>query len=184
MTQVTGLASCIGLASSKGNCLEKMERQAELLLSAAGQGWVERRRSSDRRRITVRTFFQSGFTPRRRGGRRAGEQHLPIDWHEPHLLFRAMTILLLSVADAFFTLTLMTIGATEANPFLAFILNDHPQLFAIVKMGLTGGGVLVLVAIARARIFNVVKVSTVLHWLLVGYAALIFYEWSLLRTHL
>jgi Domain of unknown function (DUF5658) len=158
------------------------DRRAGRSESAAAM--PERRARYDRRRITLRTFFQGGFTPRRRGGRRAGEQHLPIDWHEPHLLFLAVTILLLSVADAFLTLTLMTIGATEANPLLAFILDKHPKLFAGVKMVLTGGGVLVLVAVARTRVFNVLKVSTVMHWLLIGYAGLIFYEWSLLRTHL
>ena len=101
-----------------------------------------------------------------------------VDWHEPHLLFLALVILLLSVADAFLTLILLNHGATEANP--AFVLNRHPQLFAAVKMLFTGVGVLVLVAVARARVFSV-RVATVLHWLLVAYAALIFYEWSLLE---
>ncbi|HEX5049729.1 MAG TPA: DUF5658 family protein [Gammaproteobacteria bacterium] len=133
--------------------------------------------------MTWRTFLQGGFTPRRRGGRRAGEHDTPVDWHEPHLLFLSITILLLSVTDAFFTLTLLTRGATEANPFLAFILEAHPKLFAVVKMGFTGGGVLVLVAVARSRVFSLVRVSTIMHWLLLAYAALIFYEWSLLRTN-
>jgi hypothetical protein len=55
---------------------------------------------------------------------------LPIDWHEPYLLFLAMTILLLSVADAFLTITLIMGGAQEANPLLAFILDEHPEWFA------------------------------------------------------
>ena len=133
--------------------------------------------------MTWRTFLQGGFTPRRRGGRRAGEGDTPVDWHEPHLLFLSVTILLLSVADAFLTLTLLTLGATEANPFLAFILSEHPKIFALVKMGFTGGGVLVLVAVARSRVFSLVRVSTIMHWLLLAYAALIFYEWSLLHTN-
>ena len=107
---------------------------------------------------------------------------MPVDWHEPHLLFLAITILLLSVADAFLTLTLMTMGATEANPFLAYVLAEHPKAFAGIKMLLTGGGVLVLVAVARAKVFSVMRVSTVLHCLLACYAALIFYEWSMLNA--
>jgi hypothetical protein len=141
-----------------------------------------RARGGDRRRTTLRTFLQSGFTPRRRGGRRTDEQHLPIDWHEPYLLFLALTILLLNVADAFLTLTLLTVGAREANPIIAFVLEEHPKLFAITKVGLTSVGVLVLVAVARARIFNVMRVSSLLHAVLVGYAALIAYEWWLLRA--
>jgi hypothetical protein len=142
----------------------------------------ERRRGPDRRRTTLRTFVQSGFTPRRRGGRRADEQYLPIDWHEPHLLFLAVMILLLNVGDAFLTLTLISLGATEANPFLAFILDEHPQLFALIKMGFTGIGVLVLVAVARARLFRIMRGVNVLHAIFAGYAGLIFYEWWLLRA--
>ncbi len=124
---------------------------------------------------------KGGLTPRRRGGRRTGEHHLPIDWHEPYLLFLSVTILLLSVADAFLTLTLLTAGATEANPVMAFVLSNHPQLFALTKMAFTSIGVLVLVAVARARLFRVMKVGAVLQGLFVAYVALIAYEWWLLR---
>jgi hypothetical protein len=145
---------------------------------------VERRRA-DRRQLTLRSFLRGSITPRRRnGGRRAGDQHLPIDWHEPYLLFLAMTILLLSVADAFLTITLIMGGAQEANPLLAFILDEHPEWFAAVKMGLTGVGVLVLVAAARSRFLRIMRVASVLQGLFVVYVALIAYEWWLLRTFL
>ena len=134
--------------------------------------------------MTLWSFLRGGITPRRRNGRRAGEQHLPVDWHHPYLLFLSLMILLLSVADAFLTLTLIMGGATEANPFLAYILDDHPELFALVKMGLTGAGVLVLVAVARSKVFRIVRVDTVLQGLFVAYVALITYEWWLLRTFL
>ena len=143
--------------------------------------FAERRQGPDRRRTTLRSFLKGGFTPRRRGGRRAGEHHLPIDWHEPYLLFLSVTILLLSVVDAFLTLTLMTAGATEANPVMAFVLRQHPQLFALSKMAFTSIGVLVLVAVARARLFRVMRVGAVLQGLFVAYVALIAYEWWLLR---
>lgn len=142
----------------------------------------ERRGGEDRRRTTLRTFLQSGITPRRRGGRRADENHLPIDWHEPYLLFIAFTILALNVLDAFFTLTLLTAGAREANPVIEYVLEQHPKLFAITKMGLTGVGVLVLVAVARARLFNVMRVGSLLHAVFAGYVTLIAYEWWLLRA--
>jgi len=148
------------------------------------QVYVERRRGADRRQLTLRSFLRGSVTPRRRVGRRAGEHHLPIDWHEPYLLFLSLMILLLSVADAFLTLTLIMGGAHEANPLLAFILRAHPELFAVVKMGLTGTGVLVLVAMARSRFFRIVRVASILQGLFVGYVALIAYEWWLLRSFL
>jgi hypothetical protein len=153
---------------------------AHLLVTA---GSYERRtRGPDRRRVTLRSFLQGGITPRRRGGRRADEQHLPIDWHEPYLLFLAVMILLLSVADAFLTLTLIMGGAQEANPLLAFVLEEHPEFFAALKMGLTGSGVLVLVAVARTRLFRIMRVGVLLQGVFVAYVALITYEWWLLRT--
>jgi len=146
---------------------------------------VERRRGGDRRQLTLRSFLKGSITPRRRnGGRRAGDQHLPVDWHEPHLLFLAMTILLLSVADAFLTITLIMGGAQEANPLIAFILQEHPQWFAAVKMGLTGVGVVVLVPAARSKFLRIMRVGAVLQALFVVYVALIAYEWWLLRTFL
>ena len=143
--------------------------------------FVERRLDLDRRRTTLRSFLKGGFTPRRRNGRRVGEHHLPIDWHEPYLLFLSVTILLLSVVDAFLTVTLLTAGATEVNPIMAFVLNHNPHLFALSKMAFTSIGVLVLVAVARARLFRVMRVGAVLQGLFVGYVALIAYEWWLLR---
>jgi hypothetical protein len=142
---------------------------------AADQG-DERRQRPDRRRLTWRTFVQGSLTPRRRGNRRSAEGHSLIDWHEPHLLFLAIMILLLSVTDAFLTLTLLARGATEANPLLALVLEHFPQYFAAVKMSLTGIGIVVLVALARARVFRVVRISLIIHWCMLGYLALILYE--------
>ena len=109
---------------------------------------------------------------------------MPVDWHEPYLLFLSLTILLLSVADAFLTLTLIVGGAQEANPLLAYILRDSPEWFAAVKMGLTGAGVLVLVAMARFRVFRIMRVAFVLQGVFVVYVALIAYELRALRTFL
>lgn len=154
-----------------------MQRAHTALQAAA----CERRNCGDRRSLTMRTFFQGGLTPRRRGGRRQGEGHMLVDWHEPHLLLLSLMILLLSITDAFLTLTLMTHGATEANPLLAFVLLAAPELFAGVKLFLTGVGILVLVALARARVFRVIRVSAIMHSCLVLYLCLICYEWWLLR---
>jgi hypothetical protein len=143
---------------------------------------AERRSGHDRRALSMRTFLQGGLTPRRRSGRRASERHALIDWHEPHTLIAVLLILLLSLADAFLTLTLMTHGATEANPLLAYLLDSHPALFAGVKQVLTGVGLLVLVALGRMRVFRVIPVRVIMHLCLACYIALIGYEWSMLRA--
>jgi hypothetical protein len=181
----------LDLASPQRLAEQRKESRLDKSLDRAARGesrqdarLIERRSGSDRRHTSLRSFLKGGLTPRRRAGRRAGEHHLPTDWHEPYLLFLAITILLLSVADAFLTITLIMGGASEANPFLEFILEDHPKLFGALKMALTGTGVLVLVAVARTRLFRVMRAGFVLQGIFVAYVALIAYEWWLLRTFL
>ena len=142
---------------------------------------AERRQRVDRRRLSLWTFLQGSLTPRRRTNRRGGECEALVDWHEPHLLFLAIVILLLSVTDAFLTLTLIGNGAQEANPVMAYLLEQTPRLFATVKMALTGAGIVILVALARARVFKVIRISNIIHWFMLGYVALICYEAWLLR---
>ena len=153
-------------------------------MSPLGHVIPDRREGYDRRRLSWRSFIRGGVTPRRRTGRRDSEVHTFVDWHEPHLLFLSIMILLLSVIDALLTLTLLTRGAQEVNPLLAYVLENFPRLFAVVKMTLTGVGVLVLVAMARVKVFRVIRVSSVILWCLLVYMLLIGYEWWLLRQPL
>lgn len=152
-------------------------------IGAAGTvaGADERRARPDRRNLSWRTFVHGSLTPRRRNHRRGHESESLVDWHEPHLLFLAIMILLLSVTDAFLTLRLIDLGAHEANPVMSFVLERTPQLFALIKMALTGAGLVVLVALARARVFRVIRISNIIHWCMLGYVALIVYETFLLR---
>ena len=162
-----------------------MEREEQPdLLTPEWSPEAERRAGYDRRRLRLWTFVQGGVTPRRRGGRRAQEPYVFVDWHEPHLMFLALTILLLSMSDALLTITLMSKGAEEANPLLAYLLLEYPGLFAVVKMGLTAVGVLVLVALSRATVFRIIRVSSIIYWFLIAYVVLIGYEWWLLQIAL
>ena len=150
--------------------------------AATGISAAERRERQERRTLTLGTFLRGSMTPRRRGDRRTDDSY-HVDWHEPDLLFLSVTIVLLSVVDALLTLTLLRHGGREVNPFLDYVLTNHSELFAIVKMLLTGGGVLVLVAMARARVFRVFRAKTVLQWGLLAYVVLIGYEiWLLNRV--
>ncbi|HEX7237525.1 MAG TPA: DUF5658 family protein [Gammaproteobacteria bacterium] len=132
--------------------------------------------TSERRALTLRTLFASGFSPRRRTGRRASDHELPVDFHDRRLLAPVVAMLMLSIIDGFLTVRLMSDGARETNPLLAFVLTEHPGLFAAVKMGLTGLGTMLLVALARARVFKVLRVSAFLYGLLAAYFCLVAYE--------
>ena len=138
--------------------------EAPQLIAGAGvDSLPQERRKADRRRGSLWGFLVGGFRPRRRGGRRAEDRYALVDWHEPHLLLTAVLILLLSTADAFLTLNILLLGGEELNPFMAWMLDRNLLLFTAVKMLLTGGGVIILVATARARIFQAMTVSRVMH---------------------
>jgi hypothetical protein len=137
----------------------------------------DRRRGSDRRRLTFWSVIYGGILPRRRNTRRMMDHHLPVvDWHESHLLAIAICILLLSCADAFLTLRLLLLGAEEVNPFMAALVYHNVALFTGVKMALTGAGVVLLVALSRLRLFGGIKVVQALYATLVVYVILVLYE--------
>lgn len=165
-----------------------MQAQRDLVLSQlrgvrlVGPGVVsDRRGRADRRRLSLWSVLYGGFRPRRRDVRRTNDGALPVvDWHEAHLLAVAIGILLLCCADAFLTLNLLVLGAHEANPVMARLIYTDVTLFAAVKMGLTGVGVLVLVLLARYRLFGRLPVVTALYTALVAYCVLVIYELGLL----
>lgn len=135
-----------------------------------------------RRRPLWQSLFYGSLKPRRRSGRRTVDLHSPIiDWHGPWLFLSATLILILCAADAFMTLRLLESGAVEANPFMALYVYDDARRFAIIKLALTGTGVLTLVALARFQLFRVMRAAALVHLVLAAYVLLVSYEWILLR---
>ena len=142
---------------------------------------LERREPEDRRSHSWRTFLYGNFRPRRRDSRRAADEHrLLFDWHEPRILYLALGVLLLSCTDALFTLNLINIGATEANAFMASMLEGGVDQFVATKIWITSLSVVLLVAVARRRLFGPVNVrhllqfSCALYLLVIGYEIYLF----------
>jgi hypothetical protein len=151
-------------------------------LPAANENEPDRRDRRERRLRHFWSLLYGSFNPRRRGARRSHQHHSQfVDWHDAHLLGVALAILLLSSIDAFLTLNLLTHGAQEINPMMAGLLHDV-RMFAAVKMGLTGLGVVTLVVLARCRVFGRLRVDFGLYLSLLGYIALVGYEYSLLYS--
>jgi hypothetical protein len=95
-----------------------------------------------------------------------------------------MLILLLSIADAVMTITLMNLGAIEINPLMRPFVTGSGWSFAFTKLGLTSVGVVVLVLMARVRAFGTRPVGLMLYFVLACYAFLVTYEsWLLLRDY-
>jgi hypothetical protein len=144
---------------------------------------ADRRHRTDRRRRVWWAVLYGSFRPRRRRPqRRQGDSGFHgLDWHAAHLLAVAMGILLLSVADAFMTVTLLSGGAVEVNPVMAAVIQRSTTLFAVLKMALTGISVVFMVLLARYRLLRVVRVEAILYAVLGGYLTLLGYEFWMLR---
>jgi hypothetical protein len=141
---------------------------------------AERRAAPERRTRTLRALFTGSLTPRRRGLRRDTDAGIvAVDWHESRWLAVALLIVILSCADAFFTLRLIAEGAYEVNPVMATFLDGSLWGFALVKIGLTSLGVVLLTALARARAFGRFSVGMALYTVLLVYAVLVAYEYWL-----
>jgi hypothetical protein len=113
---------------------------------------MDRRNAPDRRKRTLYSLFYGSFKPRRRNARRVDARSLrDLDWHHPQWLAVAILIVLLSCLDAGLTLTLIAHGAYEVNPIMAPIVGGSALVFTLVKVGLTAGGVVLLILAARMR---------------------------------
>jgi hypothetical protein len=146
---------------------------------------LDRRGVADRRKQPLRALLYGSFNPRRRGSRRGGERRVSsVDWHDPQWLAVAMLIVLFSCVDAFLTLTLIDHGAYEVNPVMAPLVRGSALAFAMVKIGLTAGGVVLLTLLARMKAFGRVPVGLLLYTVLFGYGALLVYEFRLLQAAL
>jgi len=139
----------------------------------------------DRRDFSWRTVLYGFARSRRHATRRDGEvESIYTDWHHPWLFFLATGIMVMSSLDAFFTLQLIDMGAYEANPFMAAMLERSTTSFAVTKMLLTGFGTLALVFLARAMFLQRFRTGILLTAFFSVYAALICYEFVNLISRL
>ena len=149
----------------------------------AGRG-SERRSRPDRRHRLWWSFFYGAVRPRRRRlGRRTDDGRFqPTDWHGAHLWAVSVGILILSVVDAFLTVTLMSGGAVEVNPVMAAVMGHDIGAFAVLKIAMTGVCVMLMVFLARYRFMRVVRVEVLLYGVLLTYLFLIGHEMGMLRV--
>ena len=79
---------------------------------------------------------------------------LTINRHGPKTLLVVLSILMLSVLDAFFTIELTSRGATELNPIMAYYLKQGDLIFFITKYLLTSAALLIILSLKHLSLFG------------------------------
>lgn len=144
----------------------------------------DRRDGADRRlRAHLLSDWTYAFRGRRRASRRAAEDPAFVDLYEPVLLVLAVAILMLSVLDAAFTLTLLQAGVIEeGNPVMRWLIEHDTQVFINLKIAVTGAAVVFLVLCSNALVAGRVRGRVVLHAVLAVYVLVVIYELFIFRA--
>jgi hypothetical protein len=147
-------------------------------------GRRERRAGVDRRSRIWWSLLYGSIRPRRRQPQRRidDSQFQAMDWHGAHLWAVSLVILILSVADAFLTVTLISGGAVEVNPVMAMFIGGNVAVFAGFKIAMTGASILLMVFLARYRFMRVLRVEVMLYAVLTGYIVLMIHELHMLQV--
>lgn len=141
----------------------------------------ERRSDIDRRVYTISTLKNCAVAPRRMHGRRKGDRRYAIlDRFDSGVVTLALALMILSIMDSVFTLTLISRGGSEVNPFMNMLLNHSLWAFTGFKMLLTGIPAIVLVATGNLLLFSRYRARSILAAFVGLYLGLICYELALL----
>ena len=109
----------------------------------------ENRRIADRRKRRIPPFQFLLFGGRRKTVRRSDPQPriIIMDHYSERLFTVIVAILMLSLIDAMMTLHLISNGATELNPVMAYFLGKGPVIFISAKYCITAVSVTILVLV-------------------------------------
>ena len=138
---------------------------------------------TERRRNNRKAALHSLYRNRRKHIRREIDKDsaIYVDVHEPVLFYLAITLMTLSVFDAFFTTLLLEHGSEELNPLLAFLLDMDLYVFLGVKFTITAFSILFFIMHKHHRLFNIISCYHLLIFSVVIYTALVFYEINMIR---
>ena len=155
--------------------------------SAASREAIEQtsacRRIRERRKQKVRGAIYALFRHRRRVDRRSMFINTAyyVDTHETPTLLLVLAIMLLCIADAYFTLAILNAGGRELNPLMNKMIAIDEVLFFTVKYSLTAVCIFLLLWHKRFRIFRYFTGERILVMVFSLYLVLFNYELFLLN---
>lgn len=115
-----------------------------------------------------------------RGRRSTDRRYAVLDRFDSGMVTLAILLMVLSVMDSVFTLTLISRGGSEVNPVMNALLQYSVWAFMAVKMLLTAVPAIILVATGNLLLFKRWRARSILAALVGLYLGLICYELALL----
>jgi len=165
-----------GINPIEGN--RRMKAESETVDDRA----IEQRKQ-DRRKPSLKTL-QGALTHHRRRESRREKDHINsyTDWYGHWPLAATFAIITLCFADAFLTMILLSKGAVELNGLMNYLIQKDIQLFAVVKMSVTGTALIILLLHFNFRIYKYIAVRYVIYGLVPLYSLLIVHELNMLAN--
>ena len=136
---------------------EGFERQEKKMVNNLPEENQEYTRSGyDRRQNRPPAFSKYWLHGRRKTIRREEDRsrRIHLDVHSTKLFVAVILTMVFTIMDASFTLFLISRGATEVNPIMAFYLNLSPYVFFLVKYSLTASSIVILLILKKKYLFN------------------------------
>ena len=138
---------------------------------------TERREQADRRKSPTRPFSRFIFKGNRRQARRTEEDYnYYVDRYDAKYLALVLSIVVLCVFDAYFTLKIIHFGGKELNPLMIKFLDRFPEVSLVVKYLVTVICLVILLIHKNFILFGKVKAYFFLYVIFFLYFFLVLYE--------
>lgn len=145
---------------------------------------TEKRKGTDRRKTPTRPFSRYIFKGKRKQARRKDEdQNYYVDRYDAKYLALVLSILLLCVFDAYFTLKILHSGGKELNPLMIRLLDKFPEMSLFVKYVITAISLIILLVHKNFVLFGKVKAYFFLYVIFSLYFLLVLYEVIFFFSH-
>ena len=103
-------------------------------------------------------------------------------FHGPRVFAAVLFIIFLTIADAYLTLDLVSRGAEELNPIMAYYLERSPLTFFTVKYFLTCAAIIMILSIKEIYIFgNKIRGESLFAFFIFALASVV--QWQLILLH-
>lgn len=146
--------------------------------------YTDRREISDRRKSPTRPFSKFIFKGQRKKARRSSEEwNYYVDRYEARYLALVLSILVLCVFDAYFTLRILHFGGMELNPLMINFIDRHPEWCLAVKYVVTVISLVILLIHKNFIVFKRIKARSLIYFIFLFYLILVLYEAALFFSH-